>query len=104
MRKKEILKLSVREEDAKRPMVTVYNDKCFWVENGPVLSNIADLARALAYMTDAQYEHHANRGRNDFARWMEEVLADPECAASLRRADGRKKAAKAVERRLKDYQ
>lgn len=86
-----------------KPLAQAYNDKCFWVENGPVLSNLRDLNRALTAMTEKQYEHHVHSSRNDFAQWVEQVLADKECADSLRKADSRKEASKVVEKFLKHY-
>ena len=34
------------------------NEKYFWVHNGPVLSNLRDLEKALNSMTDKQYLFH----------------------------------------------
>lgn len=88
---------------AKRPMVNAYNEKCFWVFNGPVLSNLKDLSRALDSMADKQYEHHVSKTKNDFADWAEFVLLDKDCAKSLRSAANRSRAASLVEKSLKHY-
>ena len=103
MSKKPIKKISVKDVNKKRPLVHAYNEKCFWVYNGPALSNLADLLRALTYMTDEQFSHHVSKEKNDFARWVAGVLLDTECAKILMKADTVKKTMKAVEERLKDY-
>jgi hypothetical protein len=87
----------------KRPFVNAYNEKCFWVHNGPVLSNLKDLARALDSMTDKQYSYHVGKDKNDFAMWVEFVLQDKECAGLLSSAGSREKAASIVQRGLKKY-
>ena len=70
--------------------------ECFWVNHGPVLRNLEELHRALQEMSDAQYKHHVEGGRNDFAVWVAEVLEDPKCASSLRRVKRRTTAADRV--------
>ena len=104
MLKKTIKKITVKNADKKRPFVNAYNEKCFWVCNGPVLSNLKDLLRALNYMTEVQFSHHVSKERNDFSEWVKIVLLDEECAKMLLKAGTPKKAAQVVERRLKDYQ
>ena len=103
MSKKPIKKISVKDADKKRPLVHAYNEKCFWVYNGPALSNLADLLRALTYMTDEQFSHHVTKEKNDFARWVAGVLLDTECAKALMKAGTVKRAVQIVERRLQDY-
>lgn len=98
--------LKVRSESgtrAKKLLVNAYNEKCFWVHNGPVLSNLRDLKHALEHMTEKQFDHHLNSKKNDFAAWVESVLADRDCALSLRKADTRAKALAAAEKALKNY-
>ena len=76
----------------------------FWVCSGAVLGNLRSLQNAFeSKMSDADYAYHANRQRNDFAKWVNEVLKDPACAAALRKTKNRHEAAKAVAASLKRY-
>ncbi len=78
--------------------------QCFWTTGGHILQNLKDLERALQNgMSDAEYAQHANREKNDFAKWTEEVLGDAACAKVLRGVKSRKAAAAAVTRALKRY-
>lgn len=72
----------------------------FWVHDGPVLSDIAELNRALKEMNDDQYAYHVNESKNDFANWVDEVLQDPHCAEDLRHAKSRHAAQHIVENHL----
>ena len=103
MFKKIIRKVSVKSSAEKRPLVNAYNENCFFVVNGPVLSNLSDLQRAFTYMADAQFAHHVSKKRNDFADWVELVLLDRDCARSLRGAFSVKESVTAVEKHLKEY-
>jgi len=103
MLKKTIKKVAVRDADKKRSIINAYNEKCFWVHNGPVLSNLKDLLRAFSYMTETQFSHHVNKEKNDFSEWVKTVLLDEECAKELSKASTPKKAVQVVEKNLKDY-
>lgn len=103
MLKKLIFKVPVRTEKGNKPLVHAYNEKCFWVHDGPMLSDLKDLLRSFSYMTDVQFAHHVTTEKNDFARWVEDILLDSECAKALRKARTQKKATKVVERYLENY-
>jgi hypothetical protein len=103
MLKKTVKKISVRDGGHKLKMTTAYNDRCFWVINGPVLSNLDELRRALKVMTDEQFAHHVTSEKNDFALWVGGVLEDEVCAKKLQRAKSAKKAAEIIDERIEDY-
>jgi hypothetical protein len=90
-----------RKRAAKAAVADAPPDKCFWVNEGPVLKNLCELRDALAQdISDEQFAHHVGGDRNDFALWVEEVLGDATCAKALRRARTRQEARKAVAARL----
>ncbi len=70
---------------ARRELVVALEAECFWVHEGPVLKDLRDLAKAFKAMEDRQFSHHT-QGQNDFANWVEGVLADKPCAKALRKA------------------
>ena len=74
------------------------SDKCFWINRGPVVRNLRELAGALRIMTDEQFDYHTKRVGNDFAKWTNEVLHERACAALLRRIKTRAGAMKAIEK------
>ncbi len=71
-------------------------DKYFWVNNGPVVGDLAALRAALEDMTDEQYAHHTTRAGNDFAKWISEVLGHKACADKVSRAKNRVTAIRAI--------
>ena len=54
-----------------------------------MLSSIADLSRVLKVLSPAQFAHHVNEEKNDFARWVEDVFGEKMLAHRLRRAKTR---------------
>lgn len=75
----------------------------FWVNNGPVLRNVKDLADALKNMSEESFAYHVNAEKNDFAAWTVNVLKDESLAKSLSKSKTLKAAAKAASARLKRY-
>lgn len=71
-------------------------EACFWINNGPVVKNVEELGEALHKMSKEQFAHHANRGGNDFANWIENVLGCPTCAVAVRKAKTKAGAIKAL--------
>ncbi len=78
-------------------------ERCFWVHNGPVLSDLIELRDVLKEIRDEVYAHHVDGQKNDFADWVENVLAEPELAKALRKAKKSKDAYAVVVKRLKVY-
>jgi hypothetical protein len=84
-----------------RALVTAPPEKCFWVHYGPVLKDLRELRDALEHqVSEAQFAHHVGPERNDFANWVDHVLAEKACARALRRARTVSEALSAIETAL----
>jgi len=51
--------------------------------NGAKLKNMSDLANGLENMDDNVYKHHVNEKKNDFSKWVGDVMDDEELAQAL---------------------
>lgn len=71
---------------------------CFWINNGPIVKNLIELRDALNQITDEQFDYHAKRDGNNFAKWIDEVLQAAECAKKLSHTKNRKEAILILER------
>ena len=91
------------KKQMKKALVIASGEQCFWVNNGPVLTNLKELRDALGVISDEQFSYHVSKERNDFAEWVESVLADGECAKALRRTRTRKGAVRVAEVYLGSY-
>jgi hypothetical protein len=88
----------------KLPLQHAEDESAFWVTDGQILKNLVDLAQTFAEMDAVVYQYHVAKERNDFADWVEHVLADIACAEALRRSKTPKTAHTVVIRHLKAYQ
>ena len=104
-RKKKVAKKtpSSRKNSSKKILITVTLEQCFWINNGPILSNLRDLYNALKNISKDQFVYHAHGDNNDFALWVERMLLDEECAKALVKAKTQKIAAGKVSEVLKKY-
>lgn len=91
-------------DDAKRVLSDVAPEKCFWINNGPILHNVYELLNALKAMDDAKFAHHANKEKNDFANWAADVLKDNYLARRLTRQATAKALAKALAKRIDELE
>lgn len=73
----------------------------FWAKDGRILSDLKDLKKALEEMAEETYAFHANKARNDFAKWTEEVLKNKKVATELKKAKNRLDALKKVAAEIK---
>lgn len=92
-----VRKIKVR--DAKVPL-EVPLERAFWVNNGPVVRSLKELYNAITSMSQQQYDFHTLRSGNDFARWVHDILLDPECADRIEAAKNQKDALKAISKSL----
>lgn len=87
-------------EEAKHYLCDCGSEQCFWVNNGPILRNLDELATALKGITDEQFTHHVNTEKNDFAKWIAEVVGDMTLAKELSKVRYRTAATRKVNARL----
>jgi len=88
------------KEDAQRVLRHVPDEKRFHCHDGRILNNLYELKNALEKMIHACYAHHVTEEKNDFARWVREVLGDDKLANDLGKAATQKEAAVLVTDRI----
>ena len=90
--------------NTKKELISSLPEQCFWVHDGPILSDMKELLSALKKdISNDQYLHHLEGGRNDFADWIEHTLGDRACAQELRKVKRKDTAVKKLEMCLKGY-
>ena len=93
-----------RPEEASRILSDVLPEKCFWVNNGPVLRNVYELSLALSSMRPETFLRHVNAEKNDFSNWAADVLRDGELAKRIRRMRKQEDVLKAVRKRVEELE
>lgn len=88
------------KEDAKRILCGVDGERCFWVNNGPVLKNLDELYTALSEMGKDTFSHHVSKDKNDFSAWIRDALGDQKLAEDIAKAKSKKGMATAVKQRV----
>ena len=73
----------VTKEEAAKYLCNAAPEHCFWVNNGPILKNVEELADALESISEDSYSYHANKDKNDFSKWIGEVIGDSRLANDL---------------------
>jgi hypothetical protein len=92
--------VKISKEEAKRRLGDVPNDKRFWCHDGKVIKNLKELRKALIDMSDETFHYHLSEGRNDFSKWVREVVADDKLAEDFSRTRSRMQASQVVAERI----
>ncbi|MCX6004258.1 MAG: hypothetical protein NT082_01065 [Chloroflexi bacterium] len=88
------------KEDAQRVLRHVPDEKRFYCHDGKILNNIYELKIALEKMSDHTYNHHVTDEKNDFTRWVRDVLGDDKLSHDLAKSPNPKEASKIVAERI----
>jgi len=71
-------------------------DKVFWCHDGRVMKNLDELSVALREMSEDTFRYHVTADKNDFSKWVEDVIGDHELSAVLKNSSTRSQAGKLV--------
>jgi hypothetical protein len=101
--KKATKKAPAKKASSKKDLVYADGSTAFWMTNGQILNSLVALRDALDEMEKTVYDYHAGGAHNDFANWVDTVLADAACARALEKARTPKSAKTVVVKHLKVY-
>lgn len=87
-------------EDAERILSDVRPEQCFWVNNGPIVRNLQEMANALTYMKDETFKHHVNEQKNDISNWVMDVLKDEELASNIMKVSSKEKILNKIKKKI----
>jgi len=88
------------KEEAENLLRNVEPERCFWVNNGPVISNLEGLQATLKEMGKETFSHHVNKEKNDFSVWIDQVIGDKVLAKELLKVKSKETFLKKVESRV----
>ena len=90
----------VTKDEARRYLCDVAPEQCFWINNGPVLKSLKELAEALPQLSNETFQHHVNKEKNDFNKWINDVIGDMQLANDLLSSRNKDSFLKKVSNRL----
>ncbi len=65
-------------------LANVPDSKVLRSHDGQTFKNLQELAQGLSRMTGKTYAFHVNRCKNNFAKWVREVIGDQELGKDLK--------------------
>lgn len=94
------MKKAASKARANKPLRQAEPEKCFWVCDGTVLQDLKELVDALEKMSADIFKRHVNAAKNDFAKWISEVLDESGLAKSIAKSRTAKAMAKKIKVRI----
>ena len=88
------------KQEAKRLLADVPSEYVFRCHDGLILQGMKELGNDLNSMADEIYVFHVNTEKNDFAKWVRDVIKDDILAKDLQKATNRTQAANRVNSRI----
>jgi hypothetical protein len=92
--------VKISKEEAKRRLGDVPDDKRFWCHDNKIIKNLKELRKALIDMSDETFHYHSGEGRNDFSKWIRDVMGDDKLAEDFSKTRSRMQASQAVAQRI----
>ena len=86
---------------AKRNLIEAPNENVFWLADGKQVKNLRELLDTLNTLDEATFLHHVNKERNDFARWIHDILDDEELARKIWRFKSKNQLIKLIDSHLR---
>jgi hypothetical protein len=90
----------ISKEEATRYLRDITGEQVFWCYDGSVFKNMRELRDGLANMSEETYAYHVSTNKNDFSRWVKDVIKDEKLAVNLQGSTSRSEAAKRVGTRI----
>lgn len=78
----------------------VPEDKVFWCHDGRIMKNLEELGAGLQQMAEETFRYHVTEQRNDFSKWVQDVIGDYELSTELQNTGTKGRAAKVVADRI----
>jgi len=94
-------RIKVKKPYPRKYLRNVSPENSLWIINGDIIKSIRELLKELKIMNDEAFRYHVNKEKNDFAKWVREVIGDRQLAAGLKKAKTRDRAVKAINSRIK---
>lgn len=92
--------IKISKEEAQRRLSDVPDDKRFWFQDGKAIRNLKELRKSLIDISDETFRYHVSETKNDFSKWIREVVGDHKLANDLSKARSRIQASQAVAERI----
>jgi CRISPR/Cas system CMR-associated protein Cmr5 small subunit len=75
--------IAMRKKITKSILNDVPDEHAFWCCDGVIIKNLEGLHIALKHMSQKTFHYHVNHSKNDFSKWVKEVVGDDTLAHQL---------------------
>jgi hypothetical protein len=90
----------ILKSDAERLLGNVPDEYVFYCCDGSIFRSMKELYDGLAAMSDESFDYHAGNNKNDFSKWVQDIIRDDKLARDLQKSPNQVQAAKGVRIRI----
>ncbi|MGB9748456.1 MAG: DUF5752 family protein [Candidatus Woesearchaeota archaeon] len=73
----------------------------FWLCDGSTIKNLDELLEHLKMMNEETFKYHVNQEKNDFAKWVYDIIKDEKLANDLKKSQNKAEFVKIISNRIK---
>jgi len=73
----------------------------FWLCDGSTIKNLEELLEHLKMMNEETFRYHVNQEKNDFAKWIYDIIKDEKLSNDLKKTQSKNEFVKIVNERIK---
>lgn len=91
----------INPEQAGHFLRDVAPENCFWINYGAILKNLGELSGELKTMDQRSFRYHVNKKKNDFAKWIDEIVQDKTLVKELSKVKTQQSFLKKLDARIR---
>ena len=95
------IRIKIKKPYPRKYLRNVSPENSLWIINGNIVKSLRELLKELKMMNDEAFRYHTNKERNDFSKWVREIIGDRILAADLKKVKVRDKAIRVITSRIK---
>lgn len=92
----------ISTENAQKTLSDVPRENNFYSNDGRVLKSLSDFASYLQVVDTSTFKYHVNQERNDFSKWILEVIGDTKLSRELMRVRSKETCFRKVNNRIEE--
>lgn len=95
------VKRKIKQPYPRKFLRSVSPENSLWIINGNIVKSLRELLKQLKRMNDDVFRYHVNKDRNDFYKWVKEIIGDFPLARGVKKAKNRHRVIKLIKQRIK---
>jgi len=96
------MKRMIKQKEARKILGKIPQHVGFWLCTNRMIYSLRELEKSLNSVDDEIFRYHVNRDKNDFERWIRDIIKDKELAREIARIKTKETLVRKISERIKE--